>query len=213
MADSQEKRWQDHPVIIAVISGAAALVFAYNVLFPTLTASLQNEVTSLRSQVQEIRELKNRIAAMEAAAKVEKQRLAETQMTNLFALGSPYPIGLGKVKIGDTIDSILTAYPEAPIDRHSTYWSVPQDHALFSQIAFFFERDSKPPRVRSLLIHLRAISGDLLQAKLIESLGQPSSPGPKKDCFIWKVQDKLFVKRENERSFLIDSMQPNCNLD
>ncbi|MEA2346201.1 MAG: hypothetical protein QOF63_4370 [Thermoanaerobaculia bacterium] len=48
MAGSQEKKWQDHGVIIAIISGAATLVFAYNVLFPTLTASLQNEVSGPR---------------------------------------------------------------------------------------------------------------------------------------------------------------------
>jgi Sec-independent protein translocase protein TatA len=223
MVDSQEKRWQDHPVIIAIISGAAALVFAYNVLFPTLTASLQNELSSLRSQVQETTSLKDQLKKaqdeaknekqkMEAAAKTEKDKLMASQMTNLFSLGNPYPVGFGKIKLGDSITAITNVYADARIDRKAAdYWGVKPDHPIFRDLVYFFDRttDLKDRRVRAILFFGKESISGILQDKLIEALGQPISPGPKPECYIWAIDKSLFVKKDVPANFALLNTPPD----
>jgi hypothetical protein len=225
--DSREKwKWRDHPIVVAAGSAAAALVFAQTVIFPTLTASLQNDVSSLRSQVQEISALKDRLKKveedakvekqkMEADAKIEKEKLIAAQMSNLFSLGSPYPVGFGKVKTGDSIDVIVKEYPEASIDRRSAeYWSVKHEHPAFRSVSHFFDRpkELKDRRVRAMLFHGHTTISGILQDKLIEALGQPGSPGPKADCFLWTVDKSLFVKKDSPSSFAILSVQSDCKI-
>jgi len=215
MPESQEKRWQDHGVIIAIISGAATLVFAYNVLFPMLTASLQNEVSSLRSQVQEIAELKSRIAALDTAAKVERQKLVEAQLKNVFSLGNPYPVGFGKVRLGDSIETIQQNFPETSIDRvTSNFWGVKFDHPVFQRVTYYFDRprELKDRRVRQLLFHGANANSTALKEKLIEALGPPVAPGPKPECFVWAV-DKIFVKMDSPNSFTIGPNAPDCQIE
>jgi len=117
MPDAPNKSWKDHPVIIAAASFGAGLVFAQTVIFPTMTASLRNEVSSLRSQVQEVAVLKEQLKKAEADAKVEKDKLVASQRTNLFSLGNPYPVGIGKVKLGDNVSSLTKYYPDNTITR------------------------------------------------------------------------------------------------
>ncbi|MET4451567.1 hypothetical protein [Bradyrhizobium sp. RT3b] len=106
MPDDNTKKWQDHPVLIAICSGAAALIFAQTVIFPTMTASLQNEVSSARSQMQEVATLRDQLKkATEDTAKA-KLELKAAQLNNVFSVGNPYPIGLDKLRIGDGLDAI-----------------------------------------------------------------------------------------------------------
>lgn len=220
-----ENNWKDHPVIIAAASAAAALVFAQTVIFPTMTASLQNEVSSLRGQTQEISSLRSQIKKMEEETKVEKQKyeeeakvakqkLVDAQLTNFFSLGNPYPAGLGKVKIGDSIQVLQNAFPDNIIKRDSIfYWSVPQDHAAIRSITYFFDRprDLKDRRIRMLLMFGTDKTEGVLQGKLVEAFGQPATPGPKPECFIWTI-DKLFVKKDIANGFSIESTQPECKI-
>jgi cell division protein FtsL len=226
MADSQEKKWQDHPVVIAAGSVVAALIFAQTVIFPTMTASLQNELSSLRSQVQEITSLKDQLKKtqddtksekqrMESEAKIEKSKLIASQITNIFSLGSPYPVGFGKVKLGDSINALVNTYPEAAINRTSIdHWRIKPDHPAFRDIAYFFDRPTalNDRRVRAILFFGDDRISGVLQDKLIEVLGQPALPGPKPECYIWTIDKSLFVKKDAPAVFALQNNSPDCKI-
>jgi hypothetical protein len=165
--------------------------------------------------VQEIAELKNRIAALEAAAKEERKKLVEAQLKNVFSLGNPYPVGLGKVKLGDSIDVIQSNFPEASIERiTSGFWSVRYDHPAFRSVTYYFDRpkELKDRRVRLLLLHASDGISGVLKEKLIEALGQPVAPGPKPECFIWTV-GKIFVQMDSPNGFTIGPTSPDCEIE
>lgn len=226
MADSKEKTWKDHPVIIAAGSFGAALVFAQTVIFPTTTASLQNENSSLRSQVQEIASLKDNLKKTQESANAEKQKMDEelkrikgqllvAQQTNLFSLGNPYPVGFGKIKLGDSIAAITANYSEARIDRRSAQdWAVKPDHPAFRNVIYIFDRpnDLKDRRVRAILFFADDSIAASLQDKMIEALGQPTAPGPRPNCFIWNVDKALFVRKDDDTRFALISTQPDCKI-
>jgi hypothetical protein len=226
MADSQDTKWQDHRVIIAAGSFGAALIFAQTVIFPTMTASLQNEVSSLRSQTQEVTSLKDQLKKaqedaknekqrMEAVAKEEKTKLIASQITNIFSLGNPYPVGFGKVKLGDGIGSLTASYSEAAITKTSSgYWTVRPNHPAFRDITYIFDRptDLKDRRIRAILFFGDDHISEVLHDKLIEALGQPVSPGPKPDCYLWTVDKALFVRKDSPATFALQNIQPDCKI-
>lgn len=207
------KKWQDHPVVIAIGSGAAALIFAQTVIFPTMTASLQNEVSSARSQTQEVATLREQLKkATEDTAKA-KLELKTAQLNNVFSVGNPYPIGLHNVKIGDSPDAILSSYPvEAVVKTSATYWSVKLDHATFREVVYFFDQQKnlKDRKVRTLLFFATDRASGVIRDKLTEALGKPSISGPKPDCFVWSLGKDLFVRANGSNSFSIVTTQTDC---
>jgi hypothetical protein len=88
-------------------------------------------------------------------------------MNNLFSLGNPYPVASGKVKLGDSINAIISAYPEASINRTSPgYWTIKPDHPAFRDVTYFFDRttDLKDRRVRAILFFGKESISGILQA-------------------------------------------------
>ncbi|MGK7055069.1 hypothetical protein AB4853_01195 [Bradyrhizobium sp. 1050_B9_N1_2] len=207
------KKWQDHPVVIAIGSGAAALIFAQTVIFPTMTASLQNEVSSARSQTQEVAALREQLKkATEDTAKA-KLELKAAQINNVFSVGNPYPIGLSKVKIGDSPEAILGNYPEEKVTKNvASYWSIKLDHATFREVTCFFDRPKnlKDRKIRALLFFTTEQSSGIIRDKLTEALGNPSIFGPKPDCAGWSLGKDLFAKADGSISFSIVNTQPDC---
>lgn len=226
MAEERQDKspWKDHPVVIAALSVAGALVFAQTVIFPTMTASLQNENSSLRSQVQEIPALKENLKKAQDSAKAENQRMDEAlkqaksqllaaQQSNLFSLGNPYPVGFGKVKLGDGLNTLINSYPEPTLRKTSQrYWTIKPDHPVFRDVSFLFDRpaDLKDRRIHAILFFANDLVAGTLQDRLIEALGQPSSPGPLPECFIWTLDKSLFVKKDSATSFAILNTPPDC---
>jgi hypothetical protein len=206
--------WKDHPVVVAAIACAASLVFAQQVIFPILTASLQTELATYKTRAAEVGPLKERIAVLESQLKDAPGDLAKIQTTNMFSLGNPYPIGLSQIKLGDSIDVVTKTYPSASIERKSFYWSVTRPNSAFSAAAYLFERDSNDKRVSAIQFYLNSDAPlNLLQTKLVEAVGQPTYSGPKRDCSVWKVNDRLFVRKKAPRSFDINTTDYKCEED
>lgn len=213
---------RNHPIAIAgtvaiAVFGVMVTYFT-QVAIPTQTAQLQNEIAALKKQLnipdeQTAKALTRQVSNLEAELKIANRKVAELQLTNLFALGNPYPIGLGQIKIGDSFESISKLYPESAIDRKGGWWSVKGQHKAFSQVTYYLDRNAKEKRVTHILFHFDLDSPPgVLQAKLVEALGQPSSSGPKKDCVKWKLDQRLFVRAE-PTIFTVTPSERTCEPD
>ncbi|MET4041772.1 hypothetical protein ABIC03_003463 [Bradyrhizobium sp. RT6a] len=217
MPDDNTKKWQDHPVLIAICSGAAALIFAQTVIFPTMTASLQNEVSSARSQMQEVATLRDQFKkATEDTAKA-KLELKAAQLNNVFSVGNPYPIGLDKLRIGDGLDAIFANFSEASVTKNSaSYWSVKLDHAAFREVVYYFDQPSsrnlKDRKIRALLFFAGDRSSGVVREKLTAALGNPSTSGPKPDCVVWTLSKDLLVRADGNSLFIANT-QPSCAVE
>ncbi|QQO31084.1 hypothetical protein JJC00_20720 [Bradyrhizobium diazoefficiens] len=212
------KKWQDHPVLIAICSGAAALIFAQTVIFPTMTASLQNEVTAARSQAQEVATVKEQLKKATDETAKAKLDLKAAQLINVFSAGNPYPIGLDKVRIGDGLDAILGNFPEASVKKNTpSYWSVNLDHAAFREVVYYFDqptsRNLKDRRIRALLFFTSDRSSGVIRGKLTAALGNPSISGPKPDCVVWTLSNDLFVRADASDSLFIANTPPSCTVE
>jgi hypothetical protein len=206
--------WKNHPVVVAAAVCAASLVFAQQVIFPVMTASLQNELVAYKTQAADVKSPRDRIAVLEAQLKDTPADLAKIQTANMFSLGSPYPIGLGQIKLGDSLDLVTKFYPSGSIERKSIYWTVARPNAAFASVAYFFDRNASDKRATTIQFYLNTDTPiNLLQTKLVEALGQPTYSGPKKDCAVWKLNDQLFVRKGNSRTLSIGTIDFKCAED
>jgi hypothetical protein len=215
--------WKEHPVaVVAAVAGSVAtfvIVVFTTVVIPTMTASLQNEVTSLRRQLSDeggdMGALRKKIENLEAELKTTKSQLAEIQLGNDFLISrSPYPTGLSKIRIGDPLDDIAKTFPENSIEHKRDWWSVKGQHAIFTELIYYFDRSAKDKRVTQMLFFFdsKVVPTAAMRGKVIEALGRPVSEGPKPDCYIWRIDQKLFLLVE-ERHYLIRATQPGCDPD
>jgi len=148
--------WKDHPVIVAALVCAGSLVFAQQVLFPIMTASLQTDLATYKNASAELTVLKERIKVLESQLKETPADLAKIQTSNMFSVGSPYPIGLGLIKLGDSLDLVTKYFPSPSIDRKSFYWAVARPNSAFSSANYLFERNTNDKRVTLIQFYLNA---------------------------------------------------------
>jgi len=207
--------------------GVTLLVFR-EIVIPTQTASLQNEVADLRKQASfaanvagekdgAIRQLQERISLLEKELKNTQSKLAAAQLTNLFEFGNPYPIGLGNIRVGNTRDRISQVYADSSIERTAGFWSVKMEHAAWSSVTYYFARvDGELLIYQILFFFRRDATPETLLQKLTEALGHPTTPGTKPNCYVWSLKkpQELFVTLEADRravSFLLGVRKPTCN--
>jgi hypothetical protein len=182
-SEPEKRGWKDQPLAIAAITAVGTisiLVFLYKeVVIPTQTASLQNEISSLRKQMNlpddeagGIRALRKKVDDLEKQLSSANAKLAEAQLTNLFSFGNPYPSGLAQVKIGDRIELIDRTYPSNSIDRsRGGYWSVKTGHSAFESVTYYFDRNSAEKRVTHMLFFFQSSCRRLVAAEADRSVG------------------------------------------
>jgi hypothetical protein len=218
-SQSPDLSW--HPFKVATAAAfavSAALIGVFTqVVIPTHTAALNNEIIELRKELKipegqktGVRAMFERITELESELKTTKAKLGAAQLPNLFQSGDPYPVGLSIVKIGGSAETISRHHSKA--ERKRGYWSVDNPQPLFRSITYIVGHEQSPKVETILLFTEKPLIGEVLQAKLTEALGQPIS-GPRTGCFKWKVKDGLFVRKDSEISFGIYKSDFGCELD
>jgi hypothetical protein len=135
------------------------------------------------AKYKKIASLKDNLKKTQESANAEKQKMDEdlkrikgqllaAQQTNLSSSGNLYPVGFGKIKLGDSIAAITANYSEARIDRRSAQdWAVKPDHPTFRSVIYIFDRpnDLKDRRVSAILFFAEDSIAASLQDKMIEA--------------------------------------------
>ena len=120
--------WNAQTVIAAIIGGAATFTFAETLIVPLHVQTLKNEIAANADSVARAKATEEKAQGLERQLKAALVRVRSLEKPNLFAVGNPYPIGLGLVKIGQPVAEIEKAYPGAVIKKESGYWILKEYH-------------------------------------------------------------------------------------
>lgn len=219
--------WKDHPIIIAATSAIAGFGFCIlivkEVLLPTQTAQLNNEIATLKNT---INTLKGEIASLvaenrglhgtktvsekevrnlQAELDTAEKKITQAQIVNIFASGNPYPNGLDHIQIGHPISSVSESFPVSDIIRNEDgYWSVSTKHNIFHHVTYYYD-DSKPSKpITHILFSMQAnnLENEFLQNKLTAALGTPTK-WKKNNQYSWATQYKATAYKESAFSYLL----------
>ncbi len=148
MQNQKNFDWKNHPIVVAALASAGGFAFAFTYIIPIYTTELQKELRRLQAE-EKLLQAEVKLRAETATAAEEKlksltlanedayRRLQEAQLSGLYAPGSAYPWGLGKLKIGDSIDNIYKVYKAESIQKYKeNEYEVRKEHTLFDIIIY-----------------------------------------------------------------------------
>jgi hypothetical protein len=194
-----------------------------------ISAGYQAQISQLNSQILAMRKQHDDVLAVRESRIVDrdntiadlKKDLFASQITNLFILGSPYPVGLDKVRLGDPVTKIAEAYPyknQSDVSSHLSF-KLPSD--VFEWLSFDYnvEKTDVVDAVTLDIGELRSLGKNpkpplpdgWLEASLRRSLGKPIAEiGPGKRCLIWRVDtmDRTLVSfRKGDSNYVISNVE------
>jgi hypothetical protein len=189
----------------------AGFYFCYNVFMPTHTEALRNEIKANADLVAKASATAEKAASLERQLKDALGRVKALEKPNLFSLGNPYPVGLGLVRAGQSIDDVEKAYLGAKVEKKEKgYWTFKNVHSVFSDVTYYFD-DTSPEKkithIRFAALSEAGKSDNFLKNKLIETLGPPTD-NPSPDKFRWKaseVKSSVYYEVKYVPAFIIMS--------
>lgn len=202
--------WKSHPIIIAAGSTAATIVLLTGlftqVILPTQTARLDIEllkktelITNLSNENQKqtslIKAKDAQIGLLNSEIKKLEGALLASNTANMFSNGSPYPNGFGEVRIGSSLQELLTNYEKQQIadPNHADYINVTVKNSPIKDIVYYLSDDRKSVTHISFGLGWDShYPNDFLRNKLIESLGRPKD-NPRPNYYLWQIPNKWNV--------------------
>jgi len=202
--------WKDHPIAVASIAVAATIglgiLLVKEIILPTQTASLTNQLSSIPALQNENNKLKSTLSETKSKLDDSQRRLKLSETTNLFTVGSPYPTGLGLVRIGDDIAEIDKHYAANSVDKsEENYYTVTLPHGIFKNVVYGFKTSTKTKKVTQIAFVLpfdKTLNDSFLQEKLVEALGKPTG-NPKKDFYSWQTSQNVTAYKPLPDMYLI----------
>lgn len=187
-----------------------AVLIVKEVILPTHTAAMTNQVAALSAEVSSLRASKadadNKLAQIRTQVAELDRKLSQAQHANLFSLGSPYPVGVGQVRVDDPISSLTTTYPDALIEKNENgYWSVNDQHKVFNSIVYYYDEKIPNNPITHIMFSFGyplTVDATFLQGKLVEVLGAPKQ-WQRKGYFSWNTQANVTLYKDDEESFIV----------
>lgn len=186
-----------HPLVVIALAVVGTFGFSYQFVLPIMTAKLQNDVDKIPSYEKQIKEDNVKIDELNNKLQQVESQLVIAQNANLFMYDDPYPIGLGKLRIGDSIDNMIMIYGEKDIEKKDGFWSVDNKHSKFTHVTYYFNDESPKKEITHILFRTDVDfkMKNSLQEILENKFGVPLHL--KNDRFGWKVSNGLIHKFED----------------
>jgi hypothetical protein len=200
---STDSDWRKHPVTVGAAAFGAAVMFFYNVILPTHTVSLQNRIAALSEEpiTRRAKVAEEKVHALEGQLKEAQRVAAEFQLAKVFVAGSPYPVGLDRVKIGDTQEDIINVFPKDSIEMFGRrWWSVKDQHPLFKTITYYFDGKKVGQIAFAGSPDASGGVGEVLYSRLVDALGPATEA--RGEYYRWKTNSKLAVFLQKPASAL-----------
>lgn len=207
MSENENKiDFKNHPIVIMALTVAGSLGFYHQIILPIMTAKLQNDVDKIPSYVKQIEEDKAKIDELNNKLQQVESQLAIAQNANLFTHDDPYPIGFGKLRIGDSIENLIKIYEEKDVKKNDGYWSVDNKHAIFTDVTYYFNDESPKKEITHILfqIDIKVENENFLQDILENKFGIPLKG--KNDQYVWKFKNELIYK-DDKFSYILYPIQ------
>ncbi len=226
MAVSDKPLWIATVAVAGTIGLGTAIVHQW--IIPTITAGLQFEIQSLKAERDKQQKLsaeavEEKKKLSDETVKIRKQndererqssaqidlltnQLFAFKMASIFQVGSPYPIGLDFVKIGDPKSKIREAYPNVSITEKGRSTTIEPISEPFTKISYVHS-ESKPDS-KETITSIRYSASNLpriikgskervdaawVEANLNRTLGKSFVIGRDDDCLLWRLSDKELV--------------------
>lgn len=191
-----EKSWKDHPIVVAAIAvvatiGVCVLLFK-DIILPTYSASVNNQLLTIPELQKKIQDLESVLSSTTQQLKDSQHQIKLIHASNLFAVGSPYPTGLSKVRLGDNISALDLHYgSDALTKTEEGFITVKFKHGVFERVVYTFDASSKAKdksitQISFVLSSNENYTDEFLQDKLIEALGKPKTY-TKKGIYSWET--------------------------
>jgi hypothetical protein len=168
-------RIKDHPVVIVIgfcaATAAATATIYEKIVLPYHVKVQEVEITELKRQLasepekvdllkrkdSQLAEKDSELSSLRAEMLQLRQRVVLLASENMFSKEDPYPKAFRLVRIGDLFSKLEDVYPGKVIKRDpdDTYASVKVDDKIFGEVTYYYEEQSKPQRVTSILFHLK----------------------------------------------------------
>ncbi|MVA27043.1 hypothetical protein V6582_14950 [Agrobacterium vitis] len=199
---------------------AAALdkIAAEKVVLETKSSEYLAQIANLSSKIEAVQSEQSSISAIkDKQIKELKAQLFEAQKANIFIAGSPYPVGLDKIRIGDPIKKIPDAYPYQNESKSSTRIVFKNPSDVFEWMIFehSVEKDGVVEAISFDVGRLRKFGKNpkpelpdgWLDSALNRALGAPRyEMGSDRECSFWRIDnmDRLFVFHiKGDESYMI----------
>lgn len=222
--------WKGHPVVVAAGTAVGTVLLCIavvtQVVIPTQTARLEIEVLKLKDSTKslesdlriqkgivaikdrEIKALKGQVKSSEASSARLETELLQTRAGDLLAAGNPYPIGLGQVRIGMSVDQIEKHFSASQIktdvDNPGAIDVAIKTHP-FEEVTYLFSPKEKDKGIRAVAYRLNyrhKYGDDFLQRKIVEAFGEPTSH-PKPSYFQWNVDKKTNIYKLDSNGYMV----------
>ena len=147
-----------------------------------------------------------------------KQQIFELQHTRVMATGSPYPVGLDLVRLGDDVTKVSEVYPNAEMSGHGASQEFQDGIFLRAYYGHSFTSESEGKvtsarfsvgRWSRIVDDLPRIDDGWLESALKRALGSPAMIlGLDNDCLFWRASDTEFVYySQGDDSFSIHGLE------
>jgi hypothetical protein len=147
-----------------------------------------------------------------------KQQIFELQHVSVMAAGSPYPVGLDLVRLGDDVAKVSAVYPNAELSGHGISQEFEDGIFLRAYYGHSFTNESEGQvtsarfsmgRLSRIVDDLPRIDDSWLESALKRALGSPTMIiGLDNDCLFWKASDTEFVYySQGDDSFSIHGLE------
>jgi hypothetical protein len=202
--------WKAHPVIVALISGAATLGVVvplfFTVVIPTWMKEKDVEIAELKRQLVSLPQVTEAASKLDKENKELKVRIQEMSKENMFSTEDVYPKGYRAVRVGDPIAMVNEPYAGKTITDEDGWLSVKTDDAVFPSIIYYYGRDAKRGKTVTHIIFqtdLKEETEELIRRQLAEKYGaEKMKETPKR---YWELSNVLgYDLKLNPISYTID---------
>lgn len=183
--------WKFHPIYIFGVGAIGGICFAMTWLAPAQIGNLKYEVEDARRFMEKHQEARDKIAQLEDQLRDAKRLVSEMQAANSFHFGTPYPVGFGKVRVGDSATLLDKEFTAAEVDKSNKgYWRVSREGAVVDRVTYYFDDADAEKTITHMGVFVKNLTSskedDWLVAKLQEILGKPDSV-PEADFYSWAL--------------------------
>jgi len=194
--------WKVHLTFL-LAAFVAGTVFGTTVLLPHRVVSLQNRLASQEDSIAKVAELQKSNAELRLKLDDTRSDLFRSEEKNIFLSGAPYPNGLDRVKIGDSIDKVFANFPDSAITKSLYYVRVDNQHPVFNRIFYYFYGGTT---IQSIAFGLdrRKFGDAALKGIMVQVFGKPKVIEKNhSERYDWSIDGKYNVVMTSNDSYTL----------
>jgi hypothetical protein len=182
--------WRIHPIYFVGVGFLFGLWFDYTWLAPARLGDYRLEIADARNVVTKAKAeattqsnradvAERKVAELENAVLAAERNARDALTANTFVAGSPYPIGMGSIRLGASIEQIEREVPPERLEKKKGFLWIKMAGSVFDRVSLHWDDRAKNPVVSQLGFWASEDASkdkEFLRQKLTHALGSPTEP-------------------------------------